>query len=194
MSLQIGCFLIPFEANARDIRNVKRSVTDFIGLLEDRIGPVLPFHPMRGFRDAHHVSGHLRVASHGLWERPTPISNPLGGGLLRRPRLKGTYYFDLAIAAHVAVTRKGCKHALVPQILGPSLVLLWCPAKLAAKEGKGFSETVRIEVWQAGQQERILEYFSNWTGTAPMLAVQSHDLELTPMTDGDLGGRKKRIA
>ena len=38
MSLQIGLagcdrFLIPFEANARHIGNVKQSVTNFIGLL-----------------------------------------------------------------------------------------------------------------------------------------------------------------
>jgi hypothetical protein len=66
MSLQIGLigrdrFLIPFEANAKHIGNVKQSVTNFIWLVEDRIGPILPFQSMRGLGDAHHVSGHFRV-------------------------------------------------------------------------------------------------------------------------------------
>jgi hypothetical protein len=70
VSLQIGlvgsdCFLVPFEANARDIRNAKQSLTDFIGFLEDRIGPVLPFQPVRSLRDPHHVSGYLRVKMSG---------------------------------------------------------------------------------------------------------------------------------
>ena len=48
MSLQIGpvgrdSFLIPFKTNARHVRNVKQSVTNFIRPLQDRIGPVLPF-------------------------------------------------------------------------------------------------------------------------------------------------------
>jgi hypothetical protein len=65
-SLQIGLasrdrILIPFKTNARHVRNVKQSITDFIGLLKDRIGPILPFQPMRGLRDPHHVSGHLRI-------------------------------------------------------------------------------------------------------------------------------------
>jgi hypothetical protein len=48
LSLQISLvgrdrFLIPFKTNARHVRNVKQSATNFIGLLQDRIGPVLPF-------------------------------------------------------------------------------------------------------------------------------------------------------
>ena len=60
MSLQIGLvgrdsFLIPFKTNARHVRNVEQSVANFIRFLQDRIGPVLPFQPMRGLRDPHHV-------------------------------------------------------------------------------------------------------------------------------------------
>ena len=48
MSLQIGLvgrdrFLIPLKTNARHVRNVKQSVTNFIRFLQDKIGPVLPF-------------------------------------------------------------------------------------------------------------------------------------------------------
>jgi hypothetical protein len=70
MSLQIGLagrdrFLIPFKTSARHDRNVKQSVTNIVRFLHDRIGPVLPFQPMRGLGDAHHVRGHLRVKVSG---------------------------------------------------------------------------------------------------------------------------------
>jgi hypothetical protein len=95
MSLQIGligrdCFLIPLKTDAGHVRNVKQSVTNIIRFLQDRIGPVLPFQPMRGLGDAHHVRGHLgvKVSGHRYAGRKpfapaqllTAVSNLLNSG------------------------------------------------------------------------------------------------------------------
>lgn len=40
---------------------MKKTVLAVVWLLQNRIGPILPFKPMRGFRDPHRVSGHLRI-------------------------------------------------------------------------------------------------------------------------------------
>jgi hypothetical protein len=69
MSLQTGSvgrdrFLIPFKTNAGHVGDVEQSATHFVGLLQNGVGPVLPFQPMRGLGDAHHVRGHLGVTAH----------------------------------------------------------------------------------------------------------------------------------
>jgi hypothetical protein len=48
--------LIPLDPRAGNVGYVQEPVIDLVGRLENRVRPILPFQPMRGFRDAHHVS------------------------------------------------------------------------------------------------------------------------------------------
>ena len=52
---------IPFKAKAGRIRDMQETAVDFIRSLQNRIGPILPFEPMRRFSDAHDVRRHLRI-------------------------------------------------------------------------------------------------------------------------------------
>ena len=50
-----------FEADAWRIGNVQQAVLDGVGLLQDWVGPVLPFEPVCGLGDPHHVRGDFRI-------------------------------------------------------------------------------------------------------------------------------------
>src|SRR5262249_25415708 len=52
---------------------------------------------------------------------------------------------------------------------------------------------MRIEVRKSGSRECLLEYLPDWTGAAPVLAVQSHCGKPEIVAHGDLGGREQRI-
>src|SRR5215813_10986376 len=53
--------LVPLQIDARYVRNMQLPILDLIGLLQDRICPILPLEPMRRFADPHDVSGHLGI-------------------------------------------------------------------------------------------------------------------------------------
>src|SRR5580704_5811447 len=57
--------LVPLQPDTRDIRNMQLTSHDFIGLLQDRIRPILPLKPMRRFGDPHDVGGHLGIKMGG---------------------------------------------------------------------------------------------------------------------------------
>jgi hypothetical protein len=40
---------------------VEETVFDLVGLLQDGIGPILPFQPVGSLSDAHHVGSDLRI-------------------------------------------------------------------------------------------------------------------------------------
>jgi hypothetical protein len=52
---------IPFQADARRVRNAQHTIDDLIWLLQNRFGLVLPFQPMRRLRDTHDVSAELGI-------------------------------------------------------------------------------------------------------------------------------------
>ena len=53
--------LIPLKTKARHIRYVQQSIPDFVRPLQDRIGPILPFEPMRRFGHTQQMRRHLRI-------------------------------------------------------------------------------------------------------------------------------------
>ena len=43
--------LIPLQSDAWHVGNMKQPVLDIVRLQQNRIGPILPLKPVRGFRD-----------------------------------------------------------------------------------------------------------------------------------------------
>ena len=48
---------VPFQSNARYVPNMQLASFDLVGLLQDRVGPILPLEPVRRFADPHDVRG-----------------------------------------------------------------------------------------------------------------------------------------
>jgi len=53
--------LVLLQPDAGHIRNAQLTILDLIGLLQDRVRPILPFEPMSRFADPHNVGGHLGI-------------------------------------------------------------------------------------------------------------------------------------
>src|ERR1041384_1350929 len=54
-------FFVPFDSGAWPIWNSEQAIRDPVWLRQDRIGPVLPFEPMRRFGYPHEMRGKLRI-------------------------------------------------------------------------------------------------------------------------------------
>src|SRR5713226_8121750 len=54
-------FFVPLDARAGPVRDHEEAVFEFKWRGEDWVGPILPFQPMRGFRDAHQVRRELGI-------------------------------------------------------------------------------------------------------------------------------------
>ncbi len=52
---------VPIQTDAGHIGDVQQTILYFIRVLQNRIGPILPFQPMRGLGDAHYVGGDFRI-------------------------------------------------------------------------------------------------------------------------------------
>src|ERR1700722_2054904 len=53
--------LVPGDTCAWPVRNVNRAATDLKGFRQERITPVPPFQPVRGFRDTHQMGREFRI-------------------------------------------------------------------------------------------------------------------------------------
>ena len=56
-----NCLLVPCQPDTWHIRNMQLASFDLIGLLQDRVGPILPLDPVRRFADPHDVRGYLWI-------------------------------------------------------------------------------------------------------------------------------------
>lgn len=79
----------------------------------------------------------------------------------------------LARAGNFPIAQKGCQYLLVAQVLAPCLEMLRGLAYLLTEQGKGISETVRVEVRHPSGNESIFEYGADWGCGAPVLPVQT---------------------
>jgi hypothetical protein len=68
---------------------------------------------------------------------------------------------------------------------GPRLVFLRRFTDLAAEQGQGLPEAVRVEIGQAGRRERCLEDRPDPARAAPVFAVEARGLEKPGVPDHD---------
>jgi hypothetical protein len=68
--------LVPVHPHALHIRNMQRTILDFLGLLQNWICPILPLEPVSGFGDPHNVSSHLGIEMGGDGNAPPPTVIP----------------------------------------------------------------------------------------------------------------------
>src|SRR6266542_6672307 len=52
---------VPFKTHAVQVGDMQHAVLDFVGPLENRVSPVLPFKPMGALGDARHVGSDLGI-------------------------------------------------------------------------------------------------------------------------------------
>src|SRR5262245_7211375 len=61
IAISLNRAFVPFDASARQVRNLKAAILDGEWLLQNGIGPVLPFQPVSRFSDAHQMRRHFWI-------------------------------------------------------------------------------------------------------------------------------------
>ena len=67
------------------------------------------------------------------------------------------YDFSLPMTLNRAITQKGSQDLLMSQVLAPRLELFWSLADLLPQMDQGVSETMGIEIREAGADESFAE-------------------------------------
>ena len=81
----------------------------------------------------------------------------------------------------------------MPEVLAPRLELLGRPAHGLPKPNEGVSETVWVEVGQAGAGKGIPEDRANSRSAAPMCPFQTDRFKLSRVAQCDICRREERI-
>jgi hypothetical protein len=103
------------------------------------------------------------------------------------------YDFALPLVSDLAIAQEGGQDLLMPQVLAPRLELFRSLADLLAELDKGVSETMRVEIREAGTDRGLAKDLPNGRGIAPVLSGQPCRSKLSIRAQRNARHRKERI-